>query len=162
MSESCVFLSTTECFVYSESAASQFPNILAFYPAHYGPAVAARVCTSVQSTLGYPIGLQVGRITVKSFFVQPWGWLGTILYSVAWIGTTLLVAVLVVDIGYVLIFLGGTAPMAFIFVFPTAMLAKSFSQPGWRKWATRFVCVLFSVCGITAGVVAIVATFIHV
>jgi hypothetical protein len=109
--------------------------------------------------LGYPIGLQVGRNTVAGWTASRWGWGRRVLFSAAWIGSSLLLACLVADIAYVLVFVGATTPMAFIFVFPTVMLARSFAS-GWQYWVTRVVCVLFCLSGATFAITAVVATFV--
>lgn len=141
------------------SVASSFSNILSFYPIDSPLAVAARCASLVQMLLGYPIALNVGRITVSSFFSRPWNWWQNAIFSFVWMASNLLLACFVGNIGSGLVFVGSTTPMAFIFIFPSIMLAKSF-HAGWQYWSTRVLCSLFCLAGVGFGVVSIVTTFL--
>ncbi len=142
------------------SSVVQFTNILAAYPVHDPVAVAARSASLVQMLLGYPIALQVGRITVSSFFSRPWVWWQNLIFTLVWMSSNLLIACLVENIGSVLVFVGATTPNAFIFIWPSIMLAKSFRKPEFSYWATRILCILCCVAGVAFGVVAIVSNFL--
>ena len=148
-------------YLRSGSEAALFTNFLDFYPQHLPAAIAARACTVLQMVLGFPIGVMVGRMIFQQllFKSRQWSFASNCLFSFLWIGSALIVATFVQKISYVLVFVGSSSPMAFVFIFPSAMLAKSFSS-GWKYWVTRLICVVLSLTGVVFGVTAIVANFL--